>query len=410
MRILHTADWHIGQTLNGWSREHEHAVFLSALCDLIATERVDVLLVAGDVFDGINPSGEAQRLLYGAIAELLRVNPRLQIVMTAGNHDPAQRLEAPEAILNVLGVHILGTLRRNGSGVDLDRHLIPLKDAAGAVRAHVLAVPFLRQADLPGLQLSAADNGAEPAVTAAVRALHIAMAETAVLRAGGLPIIAMGHLTCSGGLESEGAERRILIGGEHAVPPDVFPPALCYVALGHLHRQQSLDGGRVRYSGSPFPLSASEIGYDHGVTLLDLNGELAPTHIPLARPVAMHRLPAQGAASLTEVAAALHALQLDADAPRNAQPFVYLSLLADRPVTEIAAEADALIAALPVRLAGQTIVKPQTAAAAQQPPPQILSDTTPENLFLEAFRLHHNIDPEPAHLAAFREALSQAEI
>lgn len=413
MRILHTADWHIGQTLNGWSREHEHAAFFAALRDLIAAERIDALLVAGDVFDGVNPSGEAQRLLYGAIADFLRVNPRLQIIMTAGNHDPAQRLEAPEEILNVLGVQVLGTLRRNGAGIDMDRHLIPLQDAAGTIHAHVLAVPFLRQADLPGLQISAtgeAANGAEPAIAAAVRALHVAMTEAAVLRASGRPIIAMGHLTCAGGLESEGAERRILIGGEHAVPPDIFPSALAYVALGHLHRQQSLDGGRVRYSGSPFPLSASEITYDHGVTLLDLTESLAPKHIPLSRPVAMHRLPTRGVAPLADIKAALQALPLDVNTPRNAQPFVYLSLLADRPVTEIAAEMDALIASLPVRLAGQTITRPEAAAAIDQPPPQSLSDTTPENLFLEAFHMHHGSAAEAAHVAAFREALSQADI
>ena len=225
MRILHTADWHIGQTLNGWSREYEHQVFCDALRDVIVTEGVDALLIAGDVFDGINPSGEAQRLLYAAIAGFLRANPRLQIVITAGNHDPAQRLEAPEAVLNELGVHVLGTLRRDAADVDLQRHLIPLCDNTGTVHAHVLAVPFLRQADLPGLQLGAT-GGAESAVTAAVRALHLAMSDAAETQAGGLPFIAMGHLTCSGGLESEGAERRILTGGEHAVPPDIFPPAL----------------------------------------------------------------------------------------------------------------------------------------------------------------------------------------
>lgn len=89
MRILHTADWHIGQTLNGWTREQEHRAFLENLRDLIVTERIDALLIAGDVFDGINPSGDAQRQLYEAIAGFHSANPRLQIVMTAGNHDPA---------------------------------------------------------------------------------------------------------------------------------------------------------------------------------------------------------------------------------------------------------------------------------------------------------------------------------
>lgn len=405
MRILHTADWHIGQTLNGWTREHEHRAFLENLRDLIVTERIDALLVAGDVFDGINPSGEAQRLLYEAIAGFHCANPRLQIVMTAGNHDPAQRLEAPEAVLAALGVHVIGTLRHGSDGVDMDRHLIGLRDSSGTLRAHVLAVPFLRAGDLPGLQLGAT-GGAEPAITAAARALHLAMSEAAAARANGLPLLAMGHLTCAGGLESEGAERRILIGGEHAVPPDIFPPALSYVALGHLHRPQSLDGGRVRYSGSPFPLSAAEIAYDHGVTLLDLDEGFAPRHIPMPRAVAMHRLPARGTAPLAEVAAALAALNLSPDTPRNAQPFVYLSILADRPATQIRAEAEALIEGLPLRLAGLSIIRPEVAATPDAPPPS-LSETTPEDLFITAFRQAHGQEPGSTHLAAFRDALSE---
>jgi exonuclease SbcD len=83
MRILHTADWHIGQTLNGWARDLEHRLFLERLHDLILAQEVDVLLVSGDVFDGINPSGEAQRLLYGAIARMVGARPHLLIFLTA---------------------------------------------------------------------------------------------------------------------------------------------------------------------------------------------------------------------------------------------------------------------------------------------------------------------------------------
>lgn len=406
MRLLHTADWHIGQTLNGWTREAEHRAFLTRLGEILVAERVDALLVAGDVFDGLNPSGEAQRLLYTALAGYLRANPRLQIVLSAGNHDPAQRLEAPEAMLRELGVHVLGTLTRGPEGgIDLDRHLIALRDGAGAVRAHLLALPFLRQADLPGLRLGAEEDGAEAAVPAAVRALLAETVARAEVRAKGLPLLAMAHLTCAGGLESEGAERRILIGGDHAVPPDVFPPALAYVALGHLHKPQSLDGGRLRYSGSPFPLSASEIGYDHGVTLLDLAAGTPPRHIPLPRPVPVLRLPAQGTAPLPEITAALAQLALE-KTPRAEGPFLYLALLADRPVTEITAALDVALEALPVRLAGLSITRPETGAAAA-PPPQGLSRTTPEALFAAAFRDHHGTEPEPRHLSAFRDALSE---
>lgn len=405
MRMIHTADWHIGQTLNGWSRETEHRAFLDRLHDLILSEDVDVLLVAGDVFDGINPSGEAQSLLYGAIARMVRARSHLQIILTAGNHDPAQRLEAPEAVLNELGVHVLGTLRRGPDGVDLDRHLIALRGRDGVIRAYVLAVPFLRQADLPGLHLGAED-GDEPAITSAVRALHREMTEAAVDRSGGLPLLAMGHLTCSGGLASEGAERRILIGGEHAVPPDVFPAELAYVALGHLHRPQSLDGGRVRYSGSAFPLSASEIAYDHGVTLIDLAEGMVHRHIPIERPVPMHRIPAAGAGKLEDVLAALADLALSANTPREVQPFLYLSLMADRPVTQLATEVEALMERTPARLAGLSITRSDQPA--QNRPPATLAETSPEDLFQSAFQEAHGTPPEAHHLAAFRDALSEA--
>ena len=405
MRILHTADWHLGQTLNGWSREHEHRVFFNDLHDVIQSEAVDVMLVAGDVFDGINPSGDTQRLLYSTLAHLIKARPGLQIILIAGNHDPALRLEAPEAVLRELGVHVVGTLHRDANGVDMDRHLIPMCDAQGVVKAHLLAVPFLRQADLPGLTLSAED-GAEPAIVAAARRLHADMTDAALARSGGLPVVAMGHLTCTGALESEGAERRIMIGGEHAVPPDIFPPALSYVALGHLHRPQSLDGGRVRYSGSSFPLSATEIPYDHGVTLLDLNEGLVPRHIPLSRPVPMYRFPTQGAASIAEIVASLTALDLSAATPKSAQPFVYLSVLADRPAPQLAAEVEALIEALPVRLAGLSIIRPDAVGVAAAPPPS-LADTIPEDLFRTAYVQANGTEPGSAHLAAFRDALSE---
>jgi exonuclease SbcD len=404
MRIIHTADWHIGQTLNSWSRETEHKTFLQRLQDLIVLEQVDVLIVSGDVFDNINPSGEAQKLLYGAIAQFLRAVPHLQIILVAGNHDPAQRLEAPEAVLNELGVHVLGTLRRQGSVVDLDRHLVPLRDRSNSVVAYVLAIPFLRQGDLPGLQFGAKGD-AEPAVVSAVRALHSEITEAALSRTNGKPLLAMGHLTCSGALTSEGAERRIMIGGEHAVPPDVFPRDLSYVALGHLHQPQSLDGGRVRYSGSPFPMSASEIYYDHGVTLLDLQEGLVPHHVSFTRPVPMYRLPASGSASLSEILQELYRLSLSSDVPRDLQPFIYLSLIADRPISVLTAEVEQLMERTAARLAGMSIQRNDVMTLTVSP--TTLSETTPEDLFVSAFREANGTEPDVAHLAAFRDALSE---
>ena len=270
--------------------------------------------------------------------------------------------------------------------------------------AVVLTIPFLRASDLPGLTLGAV-GGVESAIVTATRALHAEMTVAALARAQGLPVIAMGHLTCAGGLESAGAERRILIGGEHAVPPDVYPAGLCYVALGHLHRPQSLDGGRVRYAGSPFPLSASEIGYDHGVTLIDLGPEgMSHRHLPLPRPVPMLRLPKLGAMTPGELDSALTALALDPTLPRDLQPFVYASVQAQQAVPVVLAKVDAVLLRHPVRLAGLTLPRPEAAAPAA---PQTLAETTPEALFLTTFQTVHGIAPDALHLAAFRDALAE---
>ncbi len=400
MRILHTADWHIGQTLSGFPRDAEHRAFLDHLGSLIVDHQVDALLIAGDVFDGINPSGEAQRMLYEALASYVRLKPGLTVVMIAGNHDPAARLEAPQAVLRALGVHVVGRMHD-----DITRHLIPLTDATGQVRAHVLAIPFLRAADLPGLTM-AAETGPEGAVVVAVRALHAMLTAAAVQVAQGLPLIAMGHLTCTGAEQSQGAERPIRIGGEDAVPPDVYPAALAYVALGHLHKPQSLDGGRVRYAGSPFPLSASEIPYDHGVTLIEVDGQtLTHRHIPLPRPVPCLRLPAKGAAPLAEVAALLAGLVLNPDTPPDLRPFVHVTLTPDRPASTLKAEAEAVLDRYPVRVAS-IVIDRQVPALPDTPPPS-LAQTSPEALFVLAFRQTHQIDPTAAHMAAFVDVMAE---
>lgn len=508
MRLLHTADWHLGITLNGWSREAEHAAFLASLGDIIEARAVDALLIAGDVFDGLNPSAAAQRMLYDALAGFRRRRRGLQVVMIAGNHDPGARIEAPAGMLADLGLHVLGRLHWRDGAVDMARHLVPLGQGidtcSGAPRAFVLAVPFLRAADLPGLTLAGGDggkgggeDGGDGGVVAATRQLHLAMAAQATALAGSVPLIAMGHLHCAGGLESEGAERRILIGGEHAVPPDIYPPGLAYVALGHLHRPQSLDGGRVRYAGSPFPLSATEIGYDHGVTLLDLGPDGVETsHLPLPRPAPFLRLPATGAlaaeALAPALARALTGLPGPAPAPRSAAaegdqaqgaarphtgsgavsdtcaapdpapgpspalrpdpgrgtttpadraratdphrprgqgpapdrvpssppgtaqtdlaPLVQLVVAADRPVPALLAAVDAALAQHCLRLAGLRLERPASAEAdlpTRQDAPRGLDETTPEALFRQAFREVHGVEPDHAHLAAFRDALAE---
>lgn len=404
MRALHTADWHIGQTLNGWSREAEHARFFDALTDLLVAEQIDLLLVAGDIFDTTNPSGESQRLFYRTMAGIKQRLPHLQVILTGGNHDPALRLEAPADLLGSFDIHTIGTVHRRDGRPDLDRHLIPVPGPDGTPEVYVLAIPFLRAADLSGLSFASEEG--ETTVIDAARRFHADLTEAALPRIGDLPLIAMGHLHCTGGLESEGAERRILIGGSHAVPPDIYPPRIDYVALGHLHGPQSLDGGRVRYSGSCFPLSASEIRYKHGVTILDIEGRnIRATHREIPLPAPVLRLPSSGTMTLAQLETALS--RIDKRPEVDLRPLVYVELLAEDAPAVMMGRAEALLRAAPVRPAGIRIHRAQDDDAAAPAPAPSLAETSPEALFAQAFEAKNGFAPEDRHLAAFRDVLSE---
>lgn len=408
MRILHIADIHLGHSLNGWSRDAEHRVWFERLADLVEDEAIDALLIAGDVFDNLNPSGESQKMLYDALVELRARRPHLTTVMSSGNHDPAHRLEAPGALMAGIDAHVVGTVRRAGASVDFDRHMVPLRSADGIVRAWVVAIPFLRPADLPGLSFANAPERGLPIIRAAAE-FHDAIATVAQGIAGELPIIAMGHLHCAGALESEGAERRIPIGGEHAVPASIFPDCFSYVALGHLHGPQSLDGGRIRYSGSCFPLSASEIGHRHGATVVDVGTDgLSHRHVEIERPAAFHRIPRVGSIEPGSLGAALDGLGLDPDVPRDMQPFVYVTLEATGAASVVLSDAEALLAKYPARPAAVRVVRTQVDPDVNDSLPGTLADINPEELFLSAFRKTNQIEADARHLTAFRDAANRS--
>ena len=262
IRILHTADWHIGATLRGHDREGEHRVVLDRVVDIAVERDVHAVVVAGDVFDAFNPSASSQALLYQTLTRLARARPGTTVVVTAGNHDSAPRLEAPHPVLETLDVHLVGSVRRRDGVIDAERHLVPIR-VGGDVAAQVLAISYPTAACLPAVE---AGSEGSP-VARAVRSLYEEVWDRTHPRHGGVPVVLTGHLHVAGAIETETSERRILVGGEHAVGHDVFPGEAAYVALGHLHRAQRVGRDSVRYSGSLLPLSATEMGYDHGVSL-----------------------------------------------------------------------------------------------------------------------------------------------
>lgn len=407
IRILHTADWHLGQTLMGWSREHEHERALASLIDIAVARDVDALIIAGDVFDTQNPSARAEELLYRTLVELRRRLPRLTTILTAGNHDPAGHLEARRPLCDALGIQAIGTVKRRDGGLDLDRHLVPLRDRAGDLAAHVLVLPYLGPASLPPIDRRSEEPGSP--VVRAVRTFHEEAFAAARARVGATPLVVTGHLAVGGALESEGAERRILIGGEHAVPTDLFPADLAYVALGHLHRPQAMGRETLRYSGSLFPLSATERDYEHGVSLVTLDGAAVTVeHVPLPRPVRFLRLPATGALALDEIEPAIAALALSPDLAPEERPYVQLAIRLDGPAPGLKADLDRIAGAFPLRLVGHTIERPQAEEAAVATEVFIdLADRDPQDLFRLAFVRRHGVDPDEVHLDAFARVLEE---
>jgi exonuclease SbcD len=409
IRILHTADWHLGQKLQGWLRIAEQARVLDELVDVAVAREIDALIIAGDVFDTQNPPADAEALFYRTIMRLVRERPGLAVLVAAGNHDPAHRIEAPRPIYAELGVHAVGSVRRlaDGAAIDLDRHLIALRRRDGTVGAHVLLLPHLGPASLP--PYDSRDEVPGSPIVRAVARFHAEAIASARALIGAAPLVVTGHLTVSGAAESEGAERRIIVGGEHAVPPDLFPPDLAYVALGHLHKPQDLRAG-LRYAGSLIPLSATERTYRHGVTLVTVaEGGTTVEHVPLARPVPFLRVPETGTVAPDGVEAALAALGLDPNLATEWRPFVHLHLHLDGPAPGLKAELDRIAEKHPVRMVGHVVVRAGAPESVVAEPAVDLAELDPADLFARRFAELHGGAPDERHRAAFARALAEAE-
>ena len=260
MKIIHTADWHLGQSFYAYDRKTEHLRFLTWLKAIVRQFNADVLLIAGDVFDSPNPSAESQKMYYSFLREITFENPLLQVIIIAGNHDSAARLEAPNPLLEGMNVIVRGIVKRTDEGlIDYENLIIPLH--TGGV---CLAVPYLRQGDYPDTE----------SYSKSVKALYDNLYEKAGCINSQL-IIAMGHLQATGSEISENdRSERTIIGGLECVSPDAFSEGIAYTALGHLHRGQRVSGREnVRYAGAPIPMSFAEKNNKQGVVFVEINAD-----------------------------------------------------------------------------------------------------------------------------------------
>ena len=264
MKIITTSDWHIGNLFHGNDRLPEHKHFLKWLLDQILEQQPDALLVAGDVFDNGNPSAAAQSAYYEFISDATHRCPNLQIVIIAGNHDSASRLEAPRTLLTRHNVEIRGTIHRrwNGSSwdVDYDDLMIPITGNDGD-KAIVLAVPYLRSDIVQNADYSAGVNNFIRELTQKARVKY---PDTS--------LILMAHMYAKGAdIAPKDASEKIVIGGQEEVNMDDWKDHPDYMVSGHIHKRQHIWGTDwARYTGSVLPMSFAEINYRHGVDVVTL--------------------------------------------------------------------------------------------------------------------------------------------
>ena len=347
IRILHTADWHLGQTFFGYDRTQEHEHFLDWLAGVLTKNKIDVLIVAGDVFDVSNPSAASQRMFYRFIHRVTTENPRLQLVVVAGNHDSAARLESPLPLLQEMRTEIKGIVHKQNGKIDYEHLLVELKNAAGEVEALCLAVPFLRQGDYPVVETEG-NPYAEGVKELYARLLKYALKK----RTDGQALVAVGHLLATG---SEIAEKdhseRIIIGGLESVSPESFPEQIVYTALGHIHKAQRVSGREnIRYAGSPLPMSFAEKHYHHGVVKVTLDEGWAVEiekleYTPLVR---LLSIPATEAAAPDEVLDELRGLELPEDEP---MPYLEVKVKLSEPEPMLRQQVEEILEGKPVRLA-----------------------------------------------------------
>lgn len=285
IKILHTSDWHLGQNFMGKSRIEEHEAFLSWLLNTIKENNIDVLLVSGDIFDTGTPPNYALEIYYNFLKQLSSIKSLTTTIITAGNHDSVSTLKAPKQLLEAINVHVVV------NGDEEENIIIPIKEPLvenAETKAIVCAVPFLRDSvirqSLGGETVSDKEKLANNGIKAYYEKAYNKAKELNLSSTKSTPIIAMGHLTTVGSRSSE-SERDIYIGGTLDIGGDYLASMFDYVALGHLHINQTVGNEHVRYSGSPIPLSFSESKNTQKVNLVTIEEDVKVEElkVPLKR-------------------------------------------------------------------------------------------------------------------------------
>lgn len=404
LRIIHTADWHLGHHLHGISRDYEHQQFLAWLLQKLTQQKADALIVAGDIFDTANPSAAAQTQLYDFLLKARTQCPQLNIILVGGNHDSAARLDAPATLLKALGVVVVGGLNRSPQGeIDWQRLLVPMSNAQGEIKAWCGAMPFLRHVDLPN------NHSVDDPLISGVKTLYQQLITQLQQQAqNNEALLLTGHCYMAGGNISELSERKILGGNQHALPVDIFSEHIHYTALGHLHLAQTVGANEsVRYSGSPIPLSFDEQHYPHQIVQIDLaeDNSLQIESLFVPRSVEILRIPNSKAyCALDSALQQLTEYAFTAGLPIEQQPLLELRISLEKPEPGLRQQIELCVKDLPVRLLKiSTAYTGSEKGLADMIVEQRLEDLQPEDVFQRCYENKYETPAPDAIVQLFNE-------
>lgn len=267
-KFIHTSDWHLGQNFYGYDRSEEQRDFLRQLADIVRKHTPDALLVSGDIFHTAAPSNAAVNLYVDEMLNIHKACPTMDIIVIAGNHDSASRLDCDKRLWELAGVKVLGGIARNEDGsADLERHLVPVGD-----KGIVAAVPFAYPTGFP--VTGEAETQREQRQAAYFQAL---LDQANATNRAGLPVVLMAHLAVSNS-DFTGHDRDMKM---ECVDVTTLGNGYDYAALGHIHRPQNV-GDRARYCGTPIPVSFDE-QCEHSVSIVEIDSHGAAPRIETKR-------------------------------------------------------------------------------------------------------------------------------
>lgn len=408
MKILHTADWHLGQLFYQYDRTYEHEMFLKWLLETIGSQGIDVLLVSGDVFDVSNPSAASIRIFYSFLNKATQQYPGLHIIITAGNHDSASRLEAPKPLLESSNIHIIGLIYKTEEGdIDYEKMLIPITNKEGDVQLYCLAIPFLRMGDYPIIP------GSTNSYSDGVSALYTQAFEHAhSRRLPHQPIIAMGHLhAMKVSFYDQDSHDREIMGGVECIPTSAFHEDISYTALGHIHRAQRVgERENIRYSGSPIPLSFSEINYLHQVLVIEYSEDglqsIEPLQIPVIIPLV--KIPKKPAV-LSEVIRELLLLEETDKRDIHLAPYLEIHVQLDGPEPSMRYQIENALAGKYVRLARIVSCYNRKEEPTISSLNSLSKQLSPESILEKTFKRKYDRDIPGELLQIFNEVKNKVE-